>query len=102
MEEEKKPIADKQEVLETLTRILRREETEDSIVKLREETKTTEDDGRTFVDRSERVQIVKVRPRLADTIRAAELLGKAQGMFGDRVTASIELPLCIRGEEDLV
>lgn len=101
MENEKKPIADKAEVLEVLTRILRCEETEDSVVKVREETKTTEEDGRSFTDRGERVQLVKVRPRIADRIRAAELLGKAQGVFGDRVQATIALPVAICGEDDL-
>lgn len=102
MENEKNVlIADAQEVLETLSRIMRREETEDTVVKLREETKTTEEDGRTYVDRGERVEIVRTRPRLCDAIRAAELLGKRYGMFGERVEGSITLPLMFVGEEKL-
>lgn len=102
MENEKNAlVADKQEILETLSRIMRREETEDTVVKLREETKTTEEDGRTYVDRGERVEIVKVRPRLSDALRAAELLGKQYGMFSERVEGSITLPLVVCGEEKL-
>lgn len=101
MENENKAVATEAEVLEALTRILRREETEDSIVKLREETKTTEEDGRTFVERGERVEVVKLRPRLSDVTRAAELIGKHYGLFGERIEGSIALPLIICGEDEL-
>ncbi|MBQ4598331.1 MAG: terminase small subunit [Clostridia bacterium] len=94
-------VASEREILERLSRILRREETEDSVVKLREETRTTEEDGKTFVDRSERVEIVKVRPKLSDALRAGELLGKHYGMFGEKLEGSIALPLIICGEDEL-
>ena len=94
-------IADEREILERLSRILRGEETEDTVVKLREETRTTEKDGRTFVERGERTQIVPVRPKLSDVLRAGELLGKHYGMFGEKLTGSIALPLIGCGEEDL-
>ena len=101
MESENKTVATEEEVLQTLTRILRREETEDSIVKLRDETKTTEEDGCTIVERGERVEIVKIRPRLSDVTRAAELIGKHYGIFGERIEGSIALPLIICGEDEL-
>ena len=46
MENERNKVADEAEVLEALSRILRREESEDSVIKLREETRTTEDGGK--------------------------------------------------------
>ncbi len=101
MDNENKAIASENEVLEVLTRILRREETEDSLVKLREETKTTAEDGKTFTERCERVEVVKLRPRLSDVTRAAELIGKHYGMFGERIEGSIALPLIICGEDEL-
>lgn len=94
-------IADEKEVLRTLTRILRREETEDAVVKLREETRTTEEDGKTYVERGERVEVVKLRPKLADVEKAAELLGKHHGIFSERIEGSIALPLIICGEDEL-
>ena len=94
-------IADEREVLETLTRILRREATEDTAVKLRTESRSTDEDGETVVERGERVEIVKTRPRLADVTRAAELVGKYHGMFGERLEGSIALPLIICGEDEL-
>ena len=99
MEKEKR-VASEEEVLETLTRIMRREVTEDSVVKLREETKTAED-GRVVTQRIEHSDIVRVRPKLADVIRAAELIGKAHGIFSERVEGSITLPLIICGEDEL-
>lgn len=96
-----KTIASEREILARLTRILRREETEDTVVKLREETRTTEKDGRTFVERGERTEVAKLRPKLSDVLRAGELLGKHYGMFGEKLEGSIALPLIICGEEDL-
>lgn len=101
MENEKTKTATEGEVLETLTRILRREETEDSVVKLRSETKTTDEDGNTVIERSEHAETVAVRAKLSDVIRAAELIGKSYGMFSDRLEGSIALPLIICGEDDL-
>ena len=101
MENTNESIALEEEVLVTLTKIMRREETEDLVVKLRDEAKTTDEEGRTTVSRDEYAEIVKVRPKLADVLRAAELIGKSYGMFSDRVEGSITLPLVICGEEDL-
>ncbi len=39
--------------------------------------------------------------RTADVLRAAELLGKHYGLFSDRVSGSVTLPVVICGEEDL-
>lgn len=94
-------IADEREVLETLTRILRREATEDTVVKLRTESRSTDMCGEAVVERSEKAEIVKTRPRLADVTRAAELVGKYHGMFGERLEGSIALPLIICGEDEL-
>lgn len=94
-------IADEREVLETLTRILRREATEDTVVKLRTESRSTDEYGEAVVERGEKVEIVKTRPRLADVTRAAELVGKYHGMFGERLEGSIALPLIICGEDEL-
>lgn len=94
-------IAGVREVLAALSRIVRREETEDVPLKLRTETRSTGDCGEPVIERSERVELVRVRPRLADVNRSAELLGKYYGVFRDRVEGSIALPVMICGEEDL-
>lgn len=94
-------VASETEVLETLTRILRREETEDTVVKLRDEVKTTEEDGRCVVERGEHIEVAKLRPKLSDVIRASELIGKYHGMFSESLSGSIALPLIICGEDEL-
>ncbi len=94
-------IAGVREVLAALSRIVRREETEDVPLKLRTETRSIDDCGEPVIERSERVELVRVRPRLADVNRSAELLGKYYGVFRDRVEGSIALPVMICGEEDL-
>ena len=63
--------------------------------------RSTDEDGETVVERGERVEIVKTRPRLADVTRAAELVGKYHGIFGERLEGSIALPLIICGEDEL-
>ena len=100
-EEKNSQIASENEVLEKLTAILRRTETEDTVIKLRDEVKTTDEDGRSTVERGEHIEIAKLRPKIADVIRAAELIGKHHGIFSETLTGSIALPLIICGEEDL-
>lgn len=94
-------IATESEVLKTLTRILRREETEDTVVKLKEETRTTEEGGKTYTERCERIEVAKLRPKLSDVTKAAELIGKYYGIFGERIEGNIALPLIICGEDEL-
>lgn len=94
-------VAKESEVLETLTRIMRREETEDAVVKLKDEIKTTGEDGKPCVQKSEHTEVVKLRTKLADVIRAAELIGKSYGMFSERVEGSIALPVIFCGEDEL-
>ncbi len=101
MKEVNEKIASESEVLEKLTEILRRNETEDSVVKLRDEVKTTTEDGRSVIERGEHIEVAKLRPKIADVIRAAELIGKYHGMFSENVTGSIALPLIICGEDEL-
>ena len=89
MEKEKQSVASENEVLETLARILRREETEDNAIKVK--------DG----EGGEHIELIKLRPKISDVIKAAELNGKAHGIFSERVSGSITLPLVICGEDEL-
>lgn len=101
MQKEKGQVADELEVLEALTKILRREESEDVVLKFKEESKSRDSSNATSTEKSERAEVVRVRPKLSDVIRAAELIGKSYGMFSERVEGSIALPLIICGEDDL-
>ena len=66
-------VADVQEVLETLTRVMRQEETEQTVV-----TKMV---GNGISE----VEIVEKKPCLREVLKAAELLGKRYAMFTDKV-----------------
>ena len=66
-------IADVQEVLETLTRVMRQEETEQTVV-----TKLV---GNGMSE----VEIVDKKPSLREVLKAAELLGKRYALFTDKV-----------------
>ena len=68
-------IADIDEVLTTLTHILRRELPEDNVVVLKT-NKTEFIDDEKHITRSEEAQIVTTRPKLSDVNKAADLLLK--------------------------
>lgn len=68
-------IADITEILETLTRIVRREETDDSVIVLKNETVENTDSGR-IVTREAKTVTVETRPTLSEVTRAADMLIK--------------------------
>ncbi|MBR0359802.1 MAG: terminase small subunit [Clostridia bacterium] len=70
-----KEVADINEVLTTLTKILRREMPEDNVVIVKANKTEYEDDKKT-VSRTEEAQIVETRTRPGDVNKAADLLLK--------------------------
>ena len=98
-EKEKALIADQDEVMKYLTRVMRRELTEHVVVTLVEEKSTYEpdEDGkmRRQTVKSEKPEIVKIPARLSDANKAAELLGKAYALFTDKLEADMDMELNI-------
>lgn len=84
-------IAMADEVLKTLTRVLRREEAEQVVIKTSERVPTVGDDGKTRYTTRETPQVVDVKPYLSDVNRAAELLGKRYALWTDRVELDADL-----------
>lgn len=81
-------IADVTEMQQTLTQIIRRELTEEMMMMV-------EADG---VSEPETRKVVKA-PAIKDIINAINTLGKMQGVFVDKVEASVDLsPLVIRDD----
>ena len=78
--EDKERIATAEEVLETFTRILRREEVEYQVVTLKT-VKTYWENGKKCVDEKETAERVAIPARLSDVNRAAEALAKRYGLF---------------------
>lgn len=88
-------IANADEVLRTLTSILRREQFEEVVVTLSERTPTVGENGKVRYSTIEHVKVVNTKPRLSDVNRAAELLGKRYGLFTDNVSVDMATPVII-------
>lgn len=69
-------IAAGDEVLETLTSILRREYTESVVVTVKAESSHYDKHGKKVIKKQEVPQIVEIPAKLSDVNRSAELLGK--------------------------
>ena len=98
-EKEAELIADQNEVMRYLTSVMRREETESVVVTLsEEETKYVEDEHGTMrkqTIKKEVPQVVNIPAKLSDANKAAELLGKAHGIYTDRVESEVDMELNI-------
>ena len=103
-EKEKALIADQDEVMRYLTAVMRREKTESVVVTLSRETSTYIPDAegkmRKQTVKEEVPEIVKIPAQLRDANKAAELLGKAYGIYTDRVETEVVIPV-FGGEDEL-
>lgn len=96
-EKEKALIADQNEVLKYLTATMRREKKESVVVTTSEERSVyvPDDNGtmRKQTVKKETPQIVEIPARLSDANKAAELLGKAYGLYTEKVEADVDMDL---------
>lgn len=97
-------IADAQEVMEYLTKVMRREMKESVVVTVTKERSEYVDTGdgkpRKKTVKEEVPQIVEIPAKLSDANKAAELLGKRYALFTDKVQAEIVVPK-FEGEDEL-
>lgn len=84
--EMKEKVADLKETLERTTRILRREEPEESVVVLKNDA-TSFEDGVKTTEHTEEVKIVETKTRNSDALKAAELLLKYHFRCEDKQSA---------------
>ena len=98
-EKEKELIADQDEVMKYLTAVMRRQLTDSIVVTLNRETsKYVPDENGTMrkqTVKEEIPQIVKIPAQLRDANKAAELLGKAYGIYTDKIEADVDMELNI-------
>lgn len=106
-EKEKALIADQNEVLKYLTATMRREKKECIVVTTSEERSmyAPDDNGtmRKQTVKKETPQIVEIPARLSDANKAAELLGKAYGLYTEKVETDVDMDLNINidyGDDD--
>ena len=98
-EKEKELIADQDEVMRYLTAVMRREKKEHIVVTLSRETSTyvPDDEGkmRKQTIKEEVPEVVQIPSQLRDANKAAELLGKAYGIYTERVDMDADAELNI-------
>ena len=88
-EKKKELIADQDEVLEYLTSVLRGEsESAEIVVEL-------------IGGGMSQARIANKAPSEKDRIKAAELLGKRYGLYTDKASVKIDVPVMFEGEEEL-
>jgi len=80
-----KLIASGDEVLQTLTRILRREEKEHIVITCKRKKSYHDENGNKIIEESEEPQIVEVPTKIFDVNKSAELLGKSHQLFVDKL-----------------
>ncbi|HBI2170509.1 TPA: terminase small subunit [Listeria monocytogenes] len=98
-EKEKELIAEQDEVMRYLSAVMRREKTESVVVTLSKEKSTyvPDENGtmRKQTVKEDIAQVVEIPARLSDSNKAAELLGKAYGLYTDRIDAEVDMELNI-------
>lgn len=94
-EKEAELIADQDEVLQTLTRVLRRQEMDTVVVTCKERSSGYDKNGKKVIIEKEVPQLVQVPTKVSDLNKAAELLGKRYALFTDKVDMDTDLDLNI-------
>lgn len=94
-EKEDELIAKQDEVLQTLTRILRRDEKEVVVVTCKERKSGYDEKGKKVITEKEIPKLVEIPTQVKDVNRAAELLGKRYGMYTDRIEQEVDMDLNI-------
>lgn len=84
-EKESELIASQDEVLQTLTAVMRREKKEIIVSSQRIRKSYYDEQGRKCVDETEVPVCVEIDTKISDVNKAAELLGKRYGLFTDKV-----------------
>lgn len=102
-EKEAELIADQDEILRTLTRVLRRQEMDTVVVTCKERSSKYDEKGKKVTIEKEVPRLVQVPTKVSDLNKAAELLGKRYALFTDKVETDVDMDLNITidyGEED--
>lgn len=94
-EKEDALIAKQDEVLQTLTRVLRRQEPDTVVVTCKERRSGYDENGKKVIVEKEVPQLVQVPTRVSNLNKAAELLGKRYGLYTDKIEQTVDAELNI-------
>lgn len=83
-EKEDALIAKQDEVLKTLTRIMRREELETVVVTVKKRKSYYDERGKKVIDDTEEALSIQIPTKVSDANKAAELLGRYYMLFTDK------------------
>ncbi len=78
-------IATQDEVLETLTAVMRRQQKEQVVTSERHRRSYFDEEGRKVTEDTKVPVTVEIDTKISDVNKAAELLGKRYGLFSDKV-----------------
>ena len=92
-EKEDALIAKQDEVLQTLTRVLRRQEPDTVVVTCKERRSGYDENGKKVIVEKEVPQLVQVPTRVSDLNKADELLGKRYGLYTDKIDMDADMEL---------
>lgn len=104
-EKEDALIAKQDEVLQTLTRVLRRQEMDTVVVTCKERSSGYDENGKKVIVEKEIPRVVQIPTRVNDLNKAAELLGKRYGLYTEKIETDVDMELNINidyGEDDTV
>lgn len=103
-EKEDALIAKQDEVLKTLTAVMRREKLETVVVTCKARKSHYDDKGKKVTDEAEQPICVEIPTKVSDVNKAAEMLGKYYALFTDKTQIESDGPVVIiddiGGEED--
>lgn len=94
-EKECELIATQDEVLQTLTRVLRREEKEVIVVTCRQRKSYYDSNGKKVIEEKEVPKMVEIPAKISDVNKSAELLGKRYALYTDKVDNNVDMELNI-------
>lgn len=102
-EKEDTLIAKQDEVLQTLTRVLRRQEMDTVVVTCKERSSGYDENGKKVIVEKEAPRVVQIPTRVNDLNKAAELLGRRYGLYTEKIETDVDMELNINidyGEDD--
>lgn len=91
-------IASQDEILQTLTAILRREKKEIIVANQKIRKSYYDAEGRKCTEETDTPVLVAIDTKISDVNKAAELLGKRYGLYADNVKLDGALPVVIRDD----
>lgn len=97
-EKEEALIAKQDEVLKTLTAVMRREKPECVVVTLKNKKSYVDEDGMRVNEEVEKPECVETPTKVSDVNRAAELLGKYYSLFTEKVNVDGDMDFKVEVE----